>query len=853
MSLCIIDGYNLIFRAFYALPSLVTSKNIPIGAVYGFLNMLMKITADHQYTMLLVALDTGSVTFRKKLYTEYKANRPKIDSKLQIQFPIVREAIHAFGLKIVEAPGFEADDIIATYTRIALEQNIKVKIISTDKDLIQLMNDNVQIFNPLSRSYTTPDSVQKKFGIDYSQIVDYLSIVGDSSDNVPGVKYVGPKTAVELLKQFQTLENIYDNLSNVKRTRIRQLLINSRDQAFLSRTLIALNNKVKVPFDLEQLTFQFLPNQKSTTFLQKYEIKSLNNRPTINIAHEVNKIKYSVKRQSISTHDLVKLITEIKSFGKFYFHFTQDSFSCYFGTLLYQINIGSQLEVLSFNDNHKCTEILASLQNIFEDLSIKKICFDTKQIISLLQKVNIKFNIFDDISLLAHIIYTSKKKVNLENIIQFYNINYKHPDAFCIYHLHLILKVKLANEKQFEIYELIDKPLILLLSAIEKKGFKIDKDILIKLGDEFQQKLDKLQNEIFNITCIKFNIASYQQVGQILFDTLKLSGGRKSKKSQNYITDSNTLEKQSSSGILIAKKIMEWRHYSKLISTYIKPLQKAVDKVDYRIHTSFSLVASSTSRLSSHNPNLQNIPIRTNDGNKIRKAFIAQDNHFIVSGDYSQIELRVLAHIANIENLKNAFINNEDIHALTASQIFNIPLKEVNSQYRRKAKAINFGIIYGQTSYGLSNILNISNKEASQYIKSYLQTYPGIQEYMEQTITFATTYGYVRTAMGRKCFIENIDSKNSSLRNIAKRAAINARIQGTASEIIKKAMISLDPCVKNYLIMQIHDELLFEIPKNSLEKSCSMIKNTMENTFCMSIPSNVNITYGSNWYDMKKY
>ena len=852
MSLCIIDAYNIIFRAFYSLPSLVTSNNVPIGAVYGFLNVLIKFMSNHRYTMLLVALDTGKITFRKKLYDGYKANRHKVDDALQAQFSIIREAIHAFGLKVVEVPGFEADDIIATYTRIALEQHIKVEIISTDKDLIQLMNDSVKIFNPLSKIYITPDSVKKKFGVKYSQIVDYLSIVGDASDNIPGVKYIGPKTAVQLLQQFETLENIYNNLEYINKARIKELLINARHQAFLSKKLIILNNQVPVPFHLEQMIFQLVQDKKRTNFLHKYELKSLTNNLTINTDHKIIDTEDSVNIKIISINDLIKLKDEIETFGKLYFHFTQQSFSCYFGTTIYQINVEDKSKLLLFDYDSKYTEIMTNLQNIFEDISIKKICFDVKQIMSFLQKLNIQFNGFDDISLLAHIIYTSKRKVNLEYVIQFYNLNYKNHDAFCIYQLHMILRKKIADEKQFETYELLEKPLIPLLIKIEKKGVKIDKNALIRLGDEFQGKLNKLENDIFDITSTKFNIASYHQVGQILFERLKLSGGKKSKKSQKYMTNVSILEKQAASGILVAKKIIEWRHYSKLISTYIKTLKKSLDNVDYRIHTNFSLTTSSTGRLSSQNPNLQNIPIKTKDGNRIRKAFVANDHHFIVSGDYSQIELRVLAHIANVKNLKDAFIKKKDIHSITASQIFNIPLKDVNSQYRRKAKAVNFGIIYGQTSYGLANILNISNKEASRYITSYFQTYPGIKEYMDKTISFATKYGYVKTEMGRKCFIENIKSQTSSLKNIAKRAAINARIQGTASEIMKKAMINMDADIKQYLIMQIHDELLFEIPKSMLERSCSIIKEIMQNSFCMSVPGDVNISYGSNWYDMKK-
>ena len=444
--------------------------------------------------------------------------------------------------------------------------------------------------------------------------------------------------------------------------------------------------------------------------------------------------------------------------------------------------------------------------------------------------------------------HTGKQKINFENLSNFYNLNYKKHDAFYIFNLHKILKVQLADERKFEIYEIIEKPLLLLLIKIENKGIKIDKSILMELGKEFEEKINLLQDEIFQLSGEEFNIGSPKQIGEILFDKLKLEGGKKAKKSDGYITDAETLEKHASLGIPIARKILEWRHYSKLVSTYINALQKAINKKDGRIHTTFSLTNTSTGRLSSHDPNLQNIPIRTSDGNRIRKAFIAKENFSIISGDYSQIELRILADIANIKSLKDAFIQKKDVHSITASQIFDIPLDKVDSEHRRKAKAINFGIIYGQSAYGLANSLNIRREEAFAYIESYFKQYPGIKEYMDTTIDFAKKHGYVKTLMGRKCYIENINDRNYNLRNFAQRAAINAPIQGTASEIIKKAMVDLDSNLQEFLILQIHDELLFEVPDEIISDCCVKIKNTMINTFKLSIPIEVDISYAKSWY-----
>ncbi|RST70288.1 DNA polymerase I [Candidatus Aquarickettsia rohweri] len=853
MSLCIVDGYNFVFRAFHSLPPLTTSKDIPVGAVYGFINMLARLIEDNDCEMLAIALDSGKITFRNDIYPEYKAHRDEPDEDLKIQFPIIREAIEAFGIKAIEVPGFEADDIIATYTTLALKNDFKVRIISSDKDLIQLMQDKVEIFDPLKKKHITSDIVLEKYGIKHTQMIDYLSLVGDASDNIPGVKKVGPKTAAKLLKQFNTLENAYDNIEKVEPVRIQALLNDSKKEAFLSKKLVTLDHEVKVPFNIEELKFTNIDEDKLSNFLNKYEFKSLNTKKLINSKNNSTNNVKTVNSKSISLDELCKLQLDIEKFGKFCFHVHENVFFCYFGDNLYKINLDNQLNLLSFEDknNNSLNNIIQKLKNVFEATSIKKICFDAKSIIHICNNLDIKFISFDDISLLSYVLHTGKQKINLENLIEHYNISYKNYDAFCIYLLHETLKSQLAKERKFEIYEAIENPLLSLLVKIENKGIKVDKDLLVNLGIKFEKKLKLVQEEIYQLSDEEFNIGSPKQIGEILFDKLKLEGGKKSKKSGSYITDAETLEKHASSGILIAEKILEWRHYSKLISTYINALQKAINKSDGRIHTTFSLTTTSTARLSSHDPNLQNIPIRTNDGNQIRKAFIAKENHLIVSGDYSQIELRILADIANINSLKEAFKNKKDIHSITASQIFNIPLEEVNSEYRRKAKAINFGIIYGQSAYGLANSLQISREEAFSYIESYFKQYPGIKEYMDTTIQFAKKHGYVKTLMGRKCYVENINDRNYNLRNFAERAAINAPIQGTASEIIKKAMVSLSSKLQDFLILQIHDELLFEIPKNIVEESCIKIKNTMMNAFKLSIPIDVEISYGESWYDAK--
>jgi len=854
MSLYIVDGYNMIFRAYYSLPSLTNSDNTPVGAVYGFTNMLIKLIEDANCEMLLIALDSEKNTFRKILYPEYKSNRIQIDNALRVQFPIIREAIEALGIKYIEIPGFEADDIIATYTTLALNNGLSVTIVSSDKDLIQLMHENVRIYDPLKKIVITPQFVEEKYGIHYSQMVDYLSLVGDQSDNIPGVKNIGPKTAAKLPCRFKNLEEIYKNIDVIEPIRIKNLLKEQKKEAFFFRQLIQLEHKVDIVTTLDQLKFNSINVNSHTLkqFLRNYGFKSINTKKILVSSPHNQEIKdTNINTKYISFDNLKELVDEIEEFGQFFFHVNKTDFSCYFGSLLYKIDLCCiRRDITALNQDNINILLIKQLRNIFEDPSINKICFDFKPMINLCLKYKVNLKSYDDIGLLYYVLHTGKLKISIEKLIKELSNNYQEQDAFCISILYRNLKLNLAEKRNFEIYETIEKPLMFLVAQIENKGINISKDFLLQLGIEFLEKLNLIENQIFSLSPEIFNIGSPKQIGNILFDKLKLDKGKKNKKNSGYVTDAETLENLASSGVILAKKILQWRHYKKLISTYIHPLKKDITE-DGRIHTTFSLTATSTGRLSSYNPNLQNIPVKSDDGNKIRKAFIAKKNHLMVSGDYSQIELRILADIANITYLRNVLLNKQDIHAITASQIFNIPLENVNIDLRRRAKAINFGIIYGQSAYGLSNTLNITREEARSYIQLYFKQYPGIKSYMENTIQYARQYGYVKTLMGRRCYIKNINSSNYNLRKFSERAAINAPIQGTASEIIKKAMLNLNSDLKKYLVLQIHDELLFEIPSEMVEQYCQIIKRSMINAFNLSVPLDVQIGYGKSWYETK--
>ncbi|WPX95944.1 DNA polymerase I [Candidatus Bandiella euplotis] len=848
MSLCIVDGYNFVFRAFHSLPPLSTSNNIPVGAVYGFVNMLAKLIENNDCQMLAIALDSGRKTFRNDLYKEYKAHREEPAEELKIQFPIIREAIEAFGVKAIEAPGFEADDIIATYTRVALNNKMKVRIISSDKDLVQLLQDGVEIYDPLKKKLIDYAAVEEKYGIRPNQMVDYLALIGDSSDNIPGVKNVGPKTAAKLLAEFGDLENIYNNIEKVEPIRVRALLEDSKENAILSKKLVILDDNVELPFTLEQLNFDKPKQDVLGAFLNKYEFKSLSTQRSLftNADVQPQKAGTDVVVKGVTLDDIENLKPQIEEYGNFYFHIRSDSFSFYLQGILYEIHLSPLKEDVGID------KVLTAFLSVLEDASIKKICFDVKGVMHDCIKLKINLQVFDDLSLLFYTLNTGKKRPSLEGLLELYALGYNKHDAFSVFNIYNILRAQLLDMRQFEVYEMIEKPLLSLLVKIEAKGVKVDTKILENLEEEFSEKLKVLQNEIYQSTEVEFNIASPKQIGEVLFDKLKLEGGRKSKKTDAYITDAETLDKIAvETGNIVLQKILKWRQYSKLINTYTKALRQAVDHQDGRVHTTFSMVTTSTGRLSSHDPNLQNIPIKTDDGNKIRKAFVAEEGNLIVSADYSQIELRILAHIADIKALQEAFNHDKDVHSITASQVFGIPLENVDQDHRRKAKAINFGIIYGQSSYGLANSLNIDRKEASSYIESYFKQYPGIKEYMDRTVAFARKHGYVKTLMGRKCYVENINSNNYNLKNFAERAAINAPIQGTASEIIKKAMVSLNSDLQKFLILQIHDELLFEVPEQLVEKSCVEIEKAMKDVVNLSVPIKLDVSYGRSWYDTK--
>jgi DNA polymerase-1 len=849
-TLYLIDGYGFLFRAFHSLPPLTSLDGTPIGAIYGFVNMLYKFISKHEADMIAVVLDSGQKNFRHEIYTEYKANRPSPPEELIVQFPIVREAIDAFNIISIEKSGYEADDLIAAYAKEAEKQGYKVKIISSDKDLMQLVSENISMYDAMRDKVIDAQAVVDKFGVGPELVLDILSILGDSSDNVPGIKGVGQKTAEELLKSFGTLDGIYNNLEQIKQERRKQLLIDGKANAYLSKKLINLDVEAPREFSFTDLAVKPVCKDKLLKFCQHHAFKNLIAKLSTEL--QVNELESNKAQefQKIEIFTCKKYVDKFIKNGVFAFYFNENEFFITSNQLNLKISINNstkQVDLFSNSEESVISSILLDLKSVFEEPSIKKIAADVKQLLKLLDKLEIKLNNYDDVALMAYSVSTGKHGYQLKNII-LEHLGHEEIDSNSVYKVYLTLQQKLYQDKQFNLYYNIEKPLIGLLDKIEGKGVKIDAKFLSELTAEFNKHLEVLAKEIYAIAGKTFNIGSPKQLGEILFDDLKLDSQKKSK-SGAYSTSYDILESLAAQGHIIAAYVIKWRQFSKLISTYTEALPKYINQNTGRVHTTFIMTGTSTGRLSSTDPNLQNIPIRTDEGSQIRKAFIAEVGKTIISADYSQIELRLLAQYADIKPLKDAFINGLDIHAVTASEMFGMPVEQVDANYRRKAKTINFGIIYGISAFGLAQRLEIPRKAAQEYIDKYFAKYPGIKEYMVRTVDFAKKHGYVNTLFGRKCYINGLTDQNFAVRGFAERAAINAPLQGTAADIIKKAMVMMPSNIADCMVLQIHDELLFEVLDAEVDKFSKAIKQVMENVLKLDIPLTVDVSHGKNWLE----
>ena len=910
--LVLVDGSGYIFRAFYGLPSMTRSDGTPVNAVYGFTKMLLKLCDDMSNDNIAVVFDAGRKTFRNDIFPEYKANRSDPPEELIPQFSLIREATSAIGLPTFELEGYEADDIIATFVKKAKSLKMKTLIVSSDKDLMQLVEDEVSLYDPMKNIYQGYEEVIEKFGVPPSLVVDVQSLAGDSSDNIPGVPGIGLKIAAQLINEYGSLDNLLEKASEISQIKRRENLINFSESAILSKKLVKLYQDVPLSVSIDNLNFEERDNQKLINFLRRNEFKSLENRISFDSTSKQNnneqkqiELNYEL---ITSQEELNKWIKKCKDSGIFAVDTETTSLNPLDARLVgisLSTNLGEacyiplrhkepEIELDLNQEEKKSREIkqlsfertMVQLKDLFQDKSVLKIGHNIKyDMLVLLQSDNggIILNPVEDTMCLSYVLNASRNNHKLDSLVFEYfnheNIKYEdlcgkgakqisfdqvHPqdakqyaseDADFTLRLYKFLKKQIINQKLVSVYETIERPLIKPIVEMENAGIKINLSILNSLSQEFESRLSKLKDKIFELSGIIFNLASPKQLGEVLFEKMNLPGGKKTK-SGTYGTSISILEELSSNGFEIADSIIEWRGLAKLKSTYTDSLQDSVNQKTGRVHTSFSMAAASTGRLASTNPNLQNIPVRSTDGKRIRSAFVSNHGFKLLSADYSQIELRLVAHASKEETMIQAFKESKDIHAETAAQVFNLSLNDIDDESRRKAKAINFGIIYGISPFGLSRQINSSQSEAKYIIESYFNKFPGIKSYMLEMKNFAKEHGFVETFFGRKIPIKGINSKNFSERGFAERQAINAPIQGSAADIIKRAMIRVNnrlkiENLKTTMLLQVHDELIFECPEEETHISRQIIKNEMENAhlpkYKISIPLLVESDVGNTW------
>ena len=910
----LIDGSGYIFRAYYALPPLTRkSDGLPTGAVNGFCNMLFKLLEDSKSddnkekpTHFVVIFDSARKNFRNEIYSDYKGNRSDAPDDLIPQFDYIRKSVEAFNLPSVELLNYEADDLIATYSEQILSAGAKVTIISSDKDLMQLYKKNIRIYDPMKNKYISDQDILDKFGVEPSKVIDVQALAGDSSDNVPGVPGIGVKTAAELINEYKTLENLLKKASEIKQNKRRQTLIENKDKAIVSKKLVTLKKDVPIKNEIIEFKLKNVDKKKLYDFLREMEFNRLLSS-AISTYGEIGfekdqKIEKSINQKINSKNyqlieneeDIDKWLKEAEEKGEFAIDTETTSLDPHQADLV-GISLSTKVGHACYiplahkskkNMNEK--SVIKKIKPILEDKSIKKIGQNIKFDYIILFHRGIDMTSMEDTMLMSYVLDAGKNRHNMDTLsqihldhktisykdlvgtgkkqINFSEVdldlakNYASEDADITFRLYQIFIKNLKSEKLLNIYEIFEKPLIKILAHMEICGIKVDNNFLKILSKKFEGKIQKLEKEIFKISKKEFNIGSTKQLGEIMYNELKIANIKKTKKG-SFATSAQVLEDLSFKGHELPKLVLDWRQVTKLKNTYSDSLQEHINKNSKRVHTSFLLAATSTGRLASSDPNLQNIPIKSDDGKDIRKSFIADNQSLLISADYNQIEMRILADLADVKELKKAFKNNEDIHSLTASQVFNVKVKDVNSDMRRKAKAINFGIIYGISQYGLAKQIGVSNVEAEEFLNAYFIKFPEIKNYMEYTIKFCRKSGFVNNIFGRRTHFTGINDKNFNIRNFQERAAINAPIQGSASEIMRLAMIRINKkfeSIKNLnckILLQIHDELIFEVKKDEvleyeklIKKEMSSVKDSDLHTF--SIPLSIDINHGNNWGEL---
>ena len=858
----LVDGNNLLFRSYYATAYngnfMKNSKGFPTNALYGFVNMMNKIIEEEKPTYIMVAFDKGK-TFRHDKYDFYKQGRIETPKELSEQFPVAKQILNAMGIKYYETNDYEADDIIGTFAKYCDDDpNFVGTIISSDKDLLQLITDDIDIKLLKQKDYIryNKDTFKEDYGIEPINIIDLKALMGDSSDNIPGVKGIGEKTALKLLQQYHTLDGIYENLDQLSE-KIKEKLVSDKEMAYISYDIATIVKNVPLEFNIEDTKYMGATDELTTLFEQLEFFSFLKKQP----AKVINsKIDITIIKEKKDIEDKLDIT---KPYGMF-LETTQDNYH--------------NCEILGLGIYNENTSMFI-LPNVLKEIDLSKLkifTYDAKKMYVVLSKIGIELNyiefdtmiaanllelnVKDDIAYLANsynldipfseTFYGKGKKTFMPNIEEI--AEYCLKKAKFIYDTKEELLTKLKEEEMLELFNQIEIPLSKVLSKMEIDGVYVDKNRLKEMGEEINIKIDLLSREIYNLAGEEFNISSPVQLGNILFEKMNLPHGKKGKK--GYSTAIEVLNKLKNTHPII-DLIIEYRTLTKLYNTYIEGLINYISE-DNKIHTIYTQTLTRTGRLSSLEPNLQNIPMRYEYGRLIRKAFIPSPNSIIVSSDYSQIELRILAHMSKVDSLIEAFNDDLDIHSKTASDIFKVEQDLVTKQMRRVAKAVNFGIIYGISGFGLSENLGISPKEAKQFIDNYLDTYPGVLEYMNKTIKEGYEKGYVRTMFNRKRTIDELKNTNYMIRSSGERMALNTPIQGTSADIIKKAMIEIDKSftnnnIKSKMILQVHDELVFDVLENEKEQVITIIKDIMENIYKLDVPLKVDVEYGNDWYQAK--
>ena len=920
----LIDGSGFIFRAYHALPPLTRkSDGLPVGAVSGFCNMLFKIIEDQKGsnapTHLVVVFDAKGKTFRSDIYPEYKMNRPPAPEDLIPQFPLTRDATRAFGLACIEQEGFEADDIMATLAVQAREAGGQVTIVSSDKDLMQLVGNGVEMYDAMKNKRIGPEQVEEKFGVAPNRVIDVQSLAGDSVDNVPGAPGIGVKTAALLINEYGDLDSLLERASEIKQPKRRETLIENADQIRTSRDLVTLKTDMEMDCDFDDFQVQAPDPEVVLKFLAEMEFRTMSARianklgvsaPEIS-SDRINNEDQITEAESISintekyelidnVNDLNRWVTKIYQRG----YVAVDTETTGLNDMIVDlvgiclsVEIGEACYIPVGHTNGEddlfggaslCNgqinldEALEILRPVLQDPSIIKIGQNVKYDTKIFARYDVNLAPVDDTMLLSYAInggkhnhgmdylserYLNHKPISIKTLlgsgksaITFDKVsindavNYAAEDADITLRLWKLFKPMLHESSVTKVYETLERPPIPVLAKMEMNGIKVDRNTLSRMSNNFAQSMSGLEAEIYNLAGQTFNVGSPKQLGEILFDKLELPGGKKGKTGA-YGTGVDVLEDLASEGHELPVKVLDWRQMSKLKSTYTDALQGHINPNTGRVHTSYVISGASTGRLSSTDPNLQNIPIRSEAGRKIREAFIAEEGNVLLSLDYSQIELRILAHIAKIDTLKQAFHEGQDIHALTASQMFNVPLENMDPMVRRQAKAINFGVIYGISGFGLARNLRIPRKEAQSFIDTYFERFPGIRTYMDETVSFAKENGYVETLFGRKIHTSEINAKGPQA-GFAKRAAINAPIQGTAADVIRRAMVQMPNAIAHLparMLLQVHDELIFEVNKDALTETTEAVRNIMEKAsepiVRLDVPLVVDAGFGNNWAD----